>query len=792
MCGRAARRYPPAVPTDDLPPESPERPDGADDGAVPEDELQPDGADAGAAEASVDEPDGPELPDSSSAARLQLATLARRNATPPAATTADNSTLVRRVAVMVGIIAAVSILYFGKDLLLPIALAVMLSFLLAPVCEYLENRHVPRAVSVVAVIVAALLVILAVGYGMWTGVSQLGDDLPRYQKNLLSKIDRLPLRGGGGGRLSDVQNTFQDLNDRFAELADESTTRPATGPASEPATKPATTRAAAALEAPVEMGPGVIHGPAAAVAVPPAAAEKVRQQLAEAQRLRDEQAAEKARLGGSAEHPIFARLVEVGDSTFDRLASALGSVAGPLGTAGIVLVFALFILLDRDELRDRVIKLTAGSRLNLATQALDDASTRISSYLRAQCIVNGTYGIAVGLALTGLSYALHGELFPSIWLWALLTALLRFIPYLGPWIGASFPVIVSLGHWPGYDMFVGVLLTFVVIELISNNVMEPMLYGRSTGMSETAIILAATFWAFVWGPVGLLLATPLTTVVVVLGKYVPALRFFDVLLGDEPVLTPQSRLYQRLLALDADDAEDVVEEYREDHTLTETFDDVMLPALALAERDRHAGNLTDERVAFLRKSMRDILVTVGNQTEAKSADSVDVTEPIPADAPARQARVVLIPAGDDADELVAMMLKDLLDRRGYETTVLDDEELASEKLGQVFARHADVVVVSALPPRAVAQARYLVKRLGQAQQARGQEGDGTGAAAIVGLWTITSDRERAASRVGAGSSAMNVKIVTTLAEAADAVRQRAEAVSTRRAADANRRNAAPH
>ena len=779
------------MPNDEPPPDSPETPAETpaetppetapeQEAGVPEDEVRLDGAAAGAVEASVDEPDAPELPKNSAAARLQLAGVAGRALTPPSVTTADNSTLVRRVAVMVGIIAAVSILYFGKDLLLPIALAVMLSFLLSPVCEYLENRHVPRAAAVVGVILGALLVILLIGYGLWTGLSQLGDDLPLYQKNLAAKIDQLPLRGGGGGRLSDVQNTFQDLNDRFADLADDATTNPATNPA--------TTRATSgpATQPLIEMGPGVVHGPAAAAAAPPAAADRVRDQQ-EQNRLDEE--AKKNALGASAEHPLFAKIVQTGDSTFDRLAAALGFAAGPLGTAGIVLVFALFILLDRDELRDRVIKLTAGTRLNLATQALDDASTRISRYLRAQCIVNGTYGIAVGVALTGLSYLMYGEVFPSVWLWALLTAVLRFIPYLGPWIGAAFPLVVSLGHYQGYAMFIGVVLVFVVIELLSNNIMEPMLYGRSTGMSETAIILAATFWAFVWGPVGLLLATPLTTVVVVLGKYVPALRFFDVLLGDEPVLTPQSRLYQRLLALDADDAEDVVEEYREDHTLTETFDEVMLPALALAERDRHAGNLTDERVAFLRKSMRDILVTVGNQSESSPADSVDVNEPIPADSPAKQARVVLIPAGDDADELVAMMLKNLLDRRGYETTVLDDEELASEKLGQVFARHADVVVVSALPPRAVAQARYLVKRLGQAQQARGQDGDGTGAAAIVGLWTITSDRERAASRVGAGTSQMAVRVVTTLAEAAEAVRQRAEAVSTRRAADANRRNA---
>ena len=746
-------KFPPAQPSEATTP--------AADADVPEDEVPSVSAATGVKQTPVGDPAAPVVLPDASAAALDYAQAASRAATPPPVTTADNSTLVRRVAVMVGVVAAVGILYFGRDLLLPIALAVLLSFLLSPACEYLERRHIPRAISVVGVILAALVVVLAIGFGLYRGLMQLGNDLDDYKNNISLKIKSLPL--GGGGLFGNVQDALQDINEQVTEAAQTVTTQPATDSATESTSRPAGSPALGTVAVPQ---PSFAGGFGSAVAPPGAIAEARRQ----------------ANLpGASAARPVMVKVVPEADSPFQRVAGVLGLAAGPLGTAGIVLVFALFILLDRDELRDRVIKLTAGQQINLATQAIDDAGTRISRYLRAQCIVNGTYGLAVGLLLAGASYVLHREVFPGIWLWALLTAVLRFIPYIGPWIGAAFPVVVSLGHWPGYDMFLVTMLTFVVIELISNNVMEPMLYGKSTGMSETAIILAATFWAFVWGPIGLLLATPLTTVVVVLGKYVPALRFFDVLLGDEPVLTPQSRLYQRLLALDAEDAGDVVEEYREEHTLTETLDDVMLPALALAERDRHAGNLTDERVAFLRKAMREILVEAGEQHEPLPSDSIDLNDPSAIDTVAKGARVVLIPAGDDADEVVAMMLKQLLDRRGYETTVLDDEELASEKLGQVFSRHADVVVVSALPPRAVAQARYLVKRLEQAQHARGERDSNTSAALIVGLWTITSDKARAAQRVGGGTGT-NVRVVTTLAEAAEAVRQRAEVSARRRGA----------
>ena len=493
--------------------------------------------------------------------------------------------------------------------------------------------------------------------------------------------------------------------------------------------------------------------------------------------------------GRSVDDPLYVRETPADQSPIQQAGTVLAYAAGPIGTAGLVAVFLLFMLLQRDDLRDRVIKLAAGGKINLATQALDDAARRIIRYLTAQGIVNGTYGIAIGIGLTAISLAITGTLFPGVILWAALCAILRFIPYLGPWLAASFPILVSLGHYDGFAVVACVIGMFVVIELVSNNVMEPILYGSAVGMSDFAVILAATVWTFLWGPVGLLVATPLTTCLVVLGKYVPALGFFDTLLGDEPVLAPHARLYQRMLAMDADDAHDEVEAYRKQHSLTETYDDLMMPALALSERDREAGNLSPERSEFIRGAMRFLVDELAEQHDPLPADSVDVTDPEPLtgqSARLADARVVILPSSDDADETAAVMLKALLDRRGFTVTVADDAGLANEKLREVAEQGADVVVVSAMPPRAVARARYLVKRMSAA-------GVTTEAniPVIVGLWATEGNVDKAIRRVvGTGvvgdggvdrqDLSRQVKVVTTLDKAAEAVRQRAEVATARR------------
>ena len=687
---------------------------------------------------------------------------------PPAATAridyAPVAAPFQRLAVLITLVIVGLLLWVGKPILVPLAISVLLSFLLSPLCEWLERRRVPRVASVVLVVFGASLILFSLGYAVFNAIQQLGSNIDLITENLEKKMESLPFRDGGG-TIGEVQEAIEKLEDAEDAASGDAGAVLDADPATGPATRAERAAATDAREEPAG-GPGADASTA------------------------DEPATQPVR-GSDAELPIFVAQVPKPMSGLERAGYFLGIIAGPLGTAGLIIIFTLFVLLQRDDLRDRVITLAAGGQLNLATQALDDAATRISKYLVAQAVVNGSYGLAVGAGLQLIAFTLTGDGFPSVWLWALLCAALRFIPYLGPWLAAAFPIFVSLGYYEGYNMFLATAGYFVVIELLSNNVMEPILYGSSTGMSPVAVILAAAFWTFVWGPIGLLVATPITTCLVVLGKYVPALRFFDTLLGDEPVLAPDQRLYQRMLALDAEDAEDVIEEYRKDHTMTEAFDNVLLPALALAESDRHAGHLTVERIDFLRVAMRELVEEMSRQTEPIASDSVDLASasepgapaapksPIPA-LPDVRSRVVVIPSADAADKTAACMLKALLDRRGFDVTVLDEEELASEKLEQIFAQRADVVVISAVPPRAVSRARYLVKRLQQSQAQRGETEAGQGAATVIGLWTMQYDRKRAAERVR--GEAAEVRVVTTMAEAVEEVRQRAQVVSTRRAA----------
>lgn len=689
------------------------------------------------------------------------------------------------VMTLAGITLIGFLLYVGKPLLLPLALAVLLSFLLTPLCEWLEHHKVPRVVATVAVVTLAAGIVVAIGFAIYSGLARIGDSWPAYTQRLVNKAEHLSFGGQGGEGEGESQGN--EASDGAVKLIGgvgetiEKVTEAATGEDSEEdeaATQPAATQPAATetqdnaaadfAAAARRLNRNFTERESAVVAAIGAATDRF-------------EAALEAFRRELTEEPFDVVQTPREQTNLERAGYYLALAAGPLGQAGLVAIFVLFILLQRDDLRDRVIKLTAGTRINLATQALDDASRRISRYLRAQAFINGTYGLTIGLGLLAISYLVAGSWFPGVILWAILCAVLRFIPYLGPWLAAAFPLLVSLGNYEGYTMFVAVAGLFIVVELISNNVMEPMLYGSSVGMSEFAVIIAVTVWTFLWGPVGLIVATPLTTCLVVLGKHVPALGFIDTLLGNEPVLSPHSRLYQRLLAMDADDAGEEVDAYRQEHTLTETFDELLLPTLALSERDRESGNLTPERSEFIRTTMNELVEELSDQEEPLPSDSVDINDPQPlasAEAPLRQARIVLLPASDEADHTAAQMLKTLLDRRGFAVHVVNEDQLASEKLQTVVTEQADVVLVSALPPRAVGRARYLVKRLG----ACGVQTDES-MAVLVGLWTTKGDPARAAARVCGKRDLKGpnpVRIVTTLGAAADAIRQRAEVVTAKR------------
>ncbi|WP_171187329.1 AI-2E family transporter, partial [Alienimonas chondri] len=259
------------------------------------------------------------------------------------------------------------------------------------------------------------------------------------------------------------------------------------------------------------------------------------------------------------DRPVPVEVVEVdaGETAtgpLEFVSGYLGSLLAPVGVAAVVLVFAVFMLIDREDLRDRLFRLSGVERLGTTSRVLQEAGERVSRYLLMQLIVNASYGVAVaaGLLLIGV---------PNAILWGLLAAALRYVPYVGPWIAALFPIALSVVVSEGWSQPLLVVGMFVLLELISNNVIEPWLYGSGTGVSTMGVLAAATFWLWLWGPVGLILAMPLTVCLTVIGRHVPQLAFLQVMLGDEPVLDPPSRLYQRLLSLDRDEVDDLVEEF---------------------------------------------------------------------------------------------------------------------------------------------------------------------------------------------------------------------------------------
>ena len=725
------------------------------------------------------------------------------------------------------VLAAISIvvgaLYFAQEVLVPLALAVLFCFLLAPLVTWLERWRLGRVPAVIAVVAVSFAAIFALGWVVSHQVVNLADNLKEYGHQVAVKVESVRGRfGGGQGGLTDK------ITDAVQEVQ-EATTRPAAD--SQPSTtttKPSTTNPSGVDTGADGSAPARIdapRGPLERVADDPLDA--VTTEIANAP---PKETPTTAPAGKSKENPLWVVALAEPQTPLRALGAYVGTILSPLGTAGLVLVFVIFMLIQREDLRDRLIRLIGKGQLNVTTAALDDAATRISRYMLAQAIVNGTYGVTVGLGLLAIGYFVGGESFPSFVLWGLLCAVLRFIPYIGPWIAAAFPIALSLAAYEGFAVFAWVLGMFLVIELLSNNVMEPWLYGTSTGMSTIAVLVSAVFWTWLWGPVGLLLATPLTVCLVVLGKYVPQLQFLDILLGDEQVLDPPTRVYQRLLALDQEEATDLARQFLKEGSLETVYDQVLTPALGMAEQDRHRGRLDEGRQTFIKRAMRDIveeladeykllqstqdldaikqaaadtvavakgqtvgskslapggggngsskpanplstLLTSPSRTAAEAAATTAATPPgeraaadplktiVP---PGCTVNVLCLPAHDEADEIVALMLVELLGLQGYCAHAISVTSLASEMVEAVEAKDADVVVVSAMPPAAVTHSRYLCKRL----HARFPD-----ISMVVGLWTAKGDLKRAKERVTCIGS---VRMSTTLVQALDEVRQLAQ------------------
>lgn len=413
------------------------------------------------------------------------------------------------------------------------------------------------------------------------------------------------------------------------------------------------------------------------------------------------------------EKPVPVEIRRSPFSPFDLAQKVLGSVLGTALTAAIVIVFVLFMLIEREDLRDRLIRLGGAGRVNLTTKVLDDAAHRVSRYLLAQMVINMAFGVLAGCGL----YLLR---IPNPFLWAILAALLRYIPYLGIWIAATMPALLALAVDPGWMMVPAIFVLYFGIDLLAYNFAEPFLYGTSTGISPLGILVAAVFWTWLWGPVGLLLATPLTVCVVVIGQHVPNLEFLSVLLSDQEVLPPETRFYQRMLAMDLEEATEVAEEFlKEGHPLEQLYDQVIVPALQLAENDRHRGKLDEVRQQFIFQNTRLLVEDMADRADelAPKTDPKDLPKIHKEDKPPKKVakseagEVLCIPARDEADEIAALMLNQLLAKRGIGARVLSSTVLAGETVNLMQQQQPAVAVVTAVPPFGHLHARYLCRRI---------------------------------------------------------------------------------
>ena len=631
----------------------------------------------------------------------------------------------------------VAALYFAKDVLIPLALAIMLSFLLAPLLVRLQRwglGRIPALMIVIALVVGAMF---GLGFAVYVQVHDLAEKLPQYQANIQEKVTWV--------RRFTHSGAFDKAMEVIKQTTEKATTQATTTPASQPSTQPA---------AVVQTSPGSSDR-AALIPVNPGA-------------------------GPANPIPVVVTNQSPGGSNpFKNLYESVSPLIDPLATGGIVIIFVIFMLMTREDLRDRVIRLIGQGRINVTTQAMDEAATRVSKYLIAQCIVNGTYGLAIalGLWLIGMTVG-HGDpSFPNWLLWGLLTGLLRFIPYIGPWIGAAFPITLSLAVYHGMGVPLAVIGMFLLIELLSNNLMEPWLYGSSTGVSTVAILVSAVFWTWLWGTPGLLLATPLTVLIAVTGKYVPQLEFLNILLGDEPALEPKYRFYQRLLADDVEEADELLAEYLQDRSVVQVYDQVVLPAMSLAEHDWHEDRLDQAKQAMVRRAVQELVEDIGEKPQ--QADEATAGEGAPksqtattgVEATRYDRCIICLPARDEADEIAAMILGQVLEHQGYSAQYVSVEKLASEYLELVEKNNVQVVVISALPPAAVTHARYIAKRL----RARFKE-----LKIIVGLWTIEGNLERARRRLRAAGAD---EVVNTLEQAIEQLRQTVQPLIVAEAAE---------
>ena len=615
------------------------------------------------------------------------------------------------LATLLIVILTVAILYLAREILVPIAIAILLSFVLSPLVRLLRKLGLGKTLSVGLVVCAGFMVAVGLGAILGKQISDLAGDAPQYQATVTQKLD-------AARAFTTNSPILGKLNSMIASVG-----QAPTMPSGDKAKPEA---------APAPRDP-LVKAEAARNATHPAAPP-------------------------SDHTPLPVRIVEPAPGVLSMLQKVAGTAASPLATAAFVAIFIVFILMQREDLRNRFIRLVGGGDLQRTTMAMDDAGSRLARYLLAQVLLNFGFGVVVAIAL-----AIIGV--PSAILWGIVAMFMRFVPYVGAVGSAVFPIAMAAAASPGWGMVIETAILFAIVELIVGQVIEPLVYGHNTGISPIAVVVSATFWTWLWGPVGLVLSTPMTVCLVVLGRHVDRLAFLDVILGSAPALSPVETFYQRMLAGDPSEIVEHADTYLRDHSVLDYCDDVAMKALLLAQEDAARGSLPDDQQARIRDMMRDLVEDLADSTDSpdappKSKHEPDAPKPepfgaieptaasvgaaaVPAEATlpdvaippawAADGAVLCLAARTPLDEAAAHLLCDLLRRHGLGASVAPAESVTSDDLKAITADARLILLSSLDADLKVAQARFAVRRV------RRHAPD---APIAVGFWMAEEDEKR--------------------------------------------------
>jgi predicted PurR-regulated permease PerM len=596
---------------------------------------------------------------------------------PPAETPGLSGLLTLAVGVVV-----ITGLYLGRTVLIPITLAVLLSFVLAPLANLLRRIHLGRVLSVLLAVVLALSVILAIGGLIGTQLADLAQQVPIYAQTIRKKVE-----------------TVQEFALNKADFV--------------------IGRLGQQLNAPAPVQPKAPSG--------------------------------------TGPKPLPVEIHQPEPTPMELAERIISPIVDPLSTTAIVLIVSVFVLLQREDLRDRLIRLFGSSDLHRTTVAMNDAARRLSRYFLTQLAINTTFGV-----ITGFGLFLIGV--PSPVLWGLLGMLLRFVPYIGAPLAALLPMALAAAVSPGWGMVIWTAGLYLVVESVMGQVVEPLLYGHSTGLSPFSVVVSATFWTWLWGPIGLILSTPLTLCLVVLGRHVERLEFLDVILGDRPALTPVESFYQRMLAGDPDETREQAEVLLRDRPLSSYYDEVALKGLQLAAVDATRGVLTEAQLERIRNSMQALIDDLDEYEDQEPAEQGATDEPASLSRPeqdlpkhpapgkatpetlpeawrSHHAPVLCIAGRGPLDDAAASMLSQLLHKNGLKARVVRHGAVSRGLIGSLNVEGVAMVCLCYLEITGTpSHLRYLLRRLRQKLPT---------AKLLVGLWPaeqaiLTDERLRAA------------------------------------------------